>query len=68
MPVWYAWAKDDTAVRWSWAKKAALEAPVHRVTLFDGGHSAFLEQPDAFDAGLLSFLADCVPSYAEAVS
>lgn len=67
MPVWYAWAKDDKAVRWSWAKKAALTAPVHRVTLFDGGHSAFLEAPDAFDTGLLSFLSDCVASHAEAV-
>lgn len=68
MPIWYAWAKDDAAVRWSWANKAALAAPVHRVSLFGGGHSAFLEQPDAFDAGLLSFLADLVPSHADEVN
>jgi len=55
-PVLYAWSKDDRYVAWSRSRKAARRAPRHRVVLFDGGHAAFLEQPGAFDAALLSFL------------
>ncbi len=59
-PVLYAWAKDDQAIAWSRSKRAALRAPDHTVKLFDGGHAAFLEQPDAFDAALLAFKDHCL--------
>ena len=55
-PVLYAWAKNDAANAWSRSKRAALTAPRHRVHLFEGGHAAFLEQPEAFDAALVTFL------------
>lgn len=55
-PVLYAWAKDDKAIAWSRSKRAALAAPKNEVALFKGGHAAFLEQPEAFDAALTAFL------------
>ena len=55
-PVFYAWARNDAAIAWSRSKRAALTAPSHSVTMFDAGHSAFLEQPEEFDAALVAFL------------
>ncbi len=55
-PVLYAWARNDAAIAWSRSRRAALTAPNHSVALFDAGHAAFLEQPEAFDAALLAFL------------
>lgn len=57
MPVLYAWARDDQAVSWSRSKRAALSAPNGEVSFFDGGHVAFLESPDNFQARLTDFLA-----------
>jgi 4,5:9,10-diseco-3-hydroxy-5,9,17-trioxoandrosta-1(10),2-diene-4-oate hydrolase len=56
-PVLFAWAKGDAANAWSRCKAAALTVPQHAIALFDGGHAAFLEQPEAFDAALLNFAA-----------
>ncbi len=56
MPVLYAWARDDQALAWSRSKKAALTAPDYEVSLFDGGHAAFLESPDRFQTRLTDFL------------
>ncbi|MBL6853035.1 MAG: alpha/beta hydrolase [Alphaproteobacteria bacterium] len=56
-PVLLAWAKDDKAVSWGGSKAAALTIPHHTVALLDGGHAAFLEAPEAFDAALLRFAA-----------
>jgi pimeloyl-ACP methyl ester carboxylesterase len=55
-PVLFAWAKDDRAVAWSRSRKAALSTPDHTVALLPGGHAAFLEAPEAFDAALLAFV------------
>jgi 4,5:9,10-diseco-3-hydroxy-5,9,17-trioxoandrosta-1(10),2-diene-4-oate hydrolase len=55
IPVWLAWARGDRFVSWSRAKAAASRLPRHRLTLFPGGHAAFLEAPDAFAAGFLAF-------------
>lgn len=54
-PVLFAWAKGDAANAWSRCKAAAVTVPNHTIRLFDGGHAAFLETPDAFDAALLEF-------------
>jgi hypothetical protein len=44
-----------------------LEAiPDVAINLFDGGHSAFLEQPDAFAEGFRAFTARLVPQTAAA--
>jgi 4,5:9,10-diseco-3-hydroxy-5,9,17-trioxoandrosta-1(10),2-diene-4-oate hydrolase len=55
-PVLYAWAKNDAAIAWSRSRRAAQTAPNYTVAMFDAGHSAFLEQPEAFDAALVQFL------------
>lgn len=58
LPVWLAWAKGDQFVSWNRAKAAVAAMPHHRVTLLRGGHSAFLEDCDAFAAGFRTFAAD----------
>lgn len=58
LPVWLAWAKLDQFVSWGRAKAAVAAMPHHRVTLFRGGHCAFLEDPYAFAAGFRAFAAD----------
>jgi 4,5:9,10-diseco-3-hydroxy-5,9,17-trioxoandrosta-1(10),2-diene-4-oate hydrolase len=63
-PVLFAWATGDKAVAWGRSKAAALTAPNCTVQLFPGGHAAFLETPDAFDAALLKFVAAKVPQAA----
>jgi pimeloyl-ACP methyl ester carboxylesterase len=60
MPVLYAWGRRDNTLRWSWVKKAALTAPHATVALFDAGHSAFLEQPEAFDTAFAAFAREIV--------
>lgn len=47
-PVLFAWAKDDVIVALGPSKNAVLSTPKHELKLFDGGHCAFLESPDAF--------------------
>lgn len=56
MPILYAWAKGDSINAWSRCKRAGLSAPNHTVKLFLGGHAAFLETPEVFDAELLAFV------------
>jgi 4,5:9,10-diseco-3-hydroxy-5,9,17-trioxoandrosta-1(10),2-diene-4-oate hydrolase len=55
-PVLYAWCEGDRINAWSRSKRAALSAPNHTVKLFKGGHAAFLEQPEAFEAALIDFM------------
>jgi pimeloyl-ACP methyl ester carboxylesterase len=56
-PVWLAWAKDDTIIPWKDSERAARDFPQARVALLDGGHAAFLEDPDRFAVGLRGFAA-----------
>lgn len=58
IPVFAAWAKSDRFVSWSRSKKAVSKIPDHRVRLFDGGHAAFLEDPDVFAEALLDFVKE----------
>jgi pimeloyl-ACP methyl ester carboxylesterase len=55
-PMLYAWCEGDRINAWSRSKRAALTAPNHTVKLFKGGHAAFLEQPEAFEAALTDFI------------
>lgn len=57
MPVLYAWARRDRALPWAFVKATALKAPHPEIALFDAGHAAFLEQPDAFAATFRRFVA-----------
>ena len=55
-PVWIAWAKDDRILAWSRCKAAAQTIPNVRLEMFEGGHAAFLEDPDNFAQGFLEFV------------
>lgn len=55
VPVFAAWARSDRILPWS-GSRAAIEAmPDHTCELFDGGHAAFIEDPDRFAEALLAF-------------
>ncbi|WP_397421036.1 alpha/beta fold hydrolase [Phenylobacterium sp.] len=58
LPVWLAWTEGDHLVSWGRARATVAGMPLHRVTLFRGGHSAFLEDPEAFAASFRTFAAD----------
>lgn len=55
VPVLLAWAKSDQLVAWSRSKRAALRFPNRTVTLFRGGHAAFLEDPERFAEKFVRF-------------
>jgi pimeloyl-ACP methyl ester carboxylesterase len=57
-PVLFAWARRDRYVAWSRSKRAARTFPRHQVQLFEGGHSAFLEDPAPFAETMKQFLED----------
>jgi pimeloyl-ACP methyl ester carboxylesterase len=57
LPCLFAWAKQDQIVAWSRSKDAVLAMPNAQVQMFKGGHSSFLEDPDRFNAGFLTFTA-----------
>ncbi len=55
MPVWCAWAKGDRVIP-LWMCKPAIKALRQgSLSTFKGGHSAFMEQPDAFLQGFMAF-------------
>jgi 4,5:9,10-diseco-3-hydroxy-5,9,17-trioxoandrosta-1(10),2-diene-4-oate hydrolase len=54
-PVWIAWAKDDQIIAWSRCKAVAQNFSNVKVEMFEGGHAAFLEDPDNFARGFLVF-------------
>jgi 4,5:9,10-diseco-3-hydroxy-5,9,17-trioxoandrosta-1(10),2-diene-4-oate hydrolase len=56
-PVWAAWAKKDRVIPLHLCRVAIEAIPGVAISLFDGGHSAFLEQPDAFAEGFRAFAA-----------
>ena len=56
IPIWCAWAKQDRVIP-LWMCRPAIKQLKHaQLSTFRGGHSAFLEQPEAFVAGLLNFI------------
>lgn len=57
VPVWVAWARGDRVIPLSRCRATLARIPSANLTLFDGGHSAFLEDPDAFAAGFEVFAA-----------
>ncbi|HEY5239591.1 MAG TPA: alpha/beta hydrolase [Rhizomicrobium sp.] len=57
-PVWLAWAKSDQIIAWPRVKQAAATFPDHRVSMFRGGHSAFLEDPENFANGFRAFMLE----------
>ncbi len=57
-PTLFAWATGDWANQLSRCRAAIGRFPQARLATFRGGHSAFLEDPDAFGAALDRFLSD----------
>jgi 4,5:9,10-diseco-3-hydroxy-5,9,17-trioxoandrosta-1(10),2-diene-4-oate hydrolase len=55
IPVWFAWAKQDRVIPLSLCMPFIRKMKNARVTLFKGGHAAFLEQPREFIDAFLSF-------------
>ncbi len=55
-PVFLAWAKDDFVLPLKGTEPAFRLFANHRVEVFNGGHAAFLEDPDRFEHSLRNFL------------
>jgi len=49
-PIWVAWARSDRLIPLAMVRPALDQLQNARLSLFRGGHSPFLEQPDAFAA------------------
>lgn len=54
-PVLFAWARGDRVLPWKGSEAAARTIPDHCVEFFEGGHAAFLEDPDRFAQALRTF-------------
>ncbi len=55
VPVWFAWAKADRVIP-LWMCMPGIRRMKHaQLTRFRGGHAAFLEDPEAFNAGFRQF-------------
>jgi 4,5:9,10-diseco-3-hydroxy-5,9,17-trioxoandrosta-1(10),2-diene-4-oate hydrolase len=59
-PVFIAWAKDDFVVPLKETQSAFQRFSNHRLEVFDGGHAAFLEDPDHFEQSLRKFLKTAI--------
>lgn len=57
VPIWVAWAAQDKVIPLSRCLPAIRRLRNATLSEFAGGHSAFLEQPDAFAEGFLAFAA-----------
>jgi len=55
IPIWVAWAKLDRVVRLNTCLPAIRRLKHATLDTFDAGHSAFLEQPDAFSEKFVAF-------------
>jgi pimeloyl-ACP methyl ester carboxylesterase len=57
VPIWVAWATQDKIIPLSRCLPAVRRLKQATMSEFQGGHSAFLEQPDTFAEGFLAFAA-----------
>ena len=55
-PIWVAWARRDRVIPLALCRPAIRAMRNASLSRFDGGHSPFLEDPDAFAAGFSDFL------------
>jgi pimeloyl-ACP methyl ester carboxylesterase len=61
-PVLLAWAKDDFVVPLKYSQPSFSLFKNHRLEVFEGGHAAFLEDPDRFESTLRKFLKGIFPT------
>lgn len=55
VPIWVAWARHDRVIPLSRCLATIRRLKQGTLTLFEGGHSAFLEDPEAFAEGFRAF-------------
>jgi pimeloyl-ACP methyl ester carboxylesterase len=55
VPVWVAWGRRDWVTPLSLCRAGIEAIPGVELTMFEGGHSPFLEQPDAFAPAFSAF-------------
>jgi 4,5:9,10-diseco-3-hydroxy-5,9,17-trioxoandrosta-1(10),2-diene-4-oate hydrolase len=65
VPIWFAWAKRDRVIPYARVKPCIERCATAQVSLFDAGHSAFLECPEAFADGFTRFTQEDLPVAAE---
>lgn len=58
IPVWFAWARQDRVIPLGLCMPCIRRMPTARVTQYAGGHTAFLEQPQAFVEGFNAFVKE----------
>ncbi|HEV2651487.1 MAG TPA: alpha/beta hydrolase [Rhizomicrobium sp.] len=56
-PVWFAWAKKDSIIRWKAVAPMVPRFRNARVTHFEGAHAPFLEDPEHFARSFEEFAA-----------
>lgn len=61
VPIWFAWARHDRVIPFARVRAAIQRAHAGEVTLFDAGHSAFLERPQEFAQGFARFVSERLP-------
>lgn len=64
LPIWCAWSGSDRVIPLWMCRPAIARMRRARLSVFKGGHSAFLEQPDEFLRELRIFLAQLTPAQA----
>jgi pimeloyl-ACP methyl ester carboxylesterase len=62
-PVFLAWAKQDFVVPLEYSKPSFGLFRNYQLEIFEGGHAAFLEDPDRFESSVRKFLADAVANW-----
>ncbi|TJY59032.1 alpha/beta hydrolase [Sinimarinibacterium sp. CAU 1509] len=62
VPVWCAWARSDRVIPLLLCRPAIRRMKHATLSRFSGGHSAFLEQPEAFLREFRAFAASCQPA------
>ncbi len=56
-PVWVAWCRSDRVLSLARCRPAIAAMKSARLSVFAGGHAAFLEEPDRFAEGFATFAA-----------
>jgi pimeloyl-ACP methyl ester carboxylesterase len=58
VPIWVAWAKRDRILPLTYCLPAINRLRHGKLTLFEGSHAPFLEQPEAFAREFQAFMTD----------
>ena len=58
VPIWFAWARHDRVIPFARVRAAIRRVKGAQVSLFDAGHSPFLERPEEFAQGFTRFVSE----------